>query len=142
MGIRRCLGEMSHAVIFVLLFLNGCASSGSLQHAKLNHEFTLRLHEAVLVGAEPVTIRFSALIQDSRCPKEVQCIRAGNATIALELLEAKENRTEIELSTDSGADQTTFGHYKIQLVDVQPYPTAGQQTDSVRYNVTLVVSTK
>lgn len=130
---------MRRACIAMILLLAGCASSGSLQRVEVNQEFKLGFHETASLRSTHVTIQFSSLIQDSRCPKEVQCITAGKASIELEW-NAKGDRTKIELSTDSGANEATYGKFKIKLIEITPYPTAGQKTDPPQYTAILMIS--
>lgn len=71
-------------------------------------------------------------INDSRCPMDVQCIRAGEAIVILSLLD-RGNTTQISLCTGSDCARrdlsaqniVTVGSdkYEIYLQDVLPNPT-------------------
>lgn len=61
-------------------------------------------------------------INDSRCPKDVQCVWAGKATVQLQL------GGNFNVSLEVGKQIDTTYHdkkYSFLLVDVMPYPVAG-----------------
>lgn len=83
-------------------------------------------------------------IQDSRCPKNVNCIRAGEAIAVFNIVVANSNERNIQLCT--GADCTARGlaenytlhtdnhTYLFKLDSIAPYPDNGvQQADKKVY---------
>lgn len=68
------------------------------------------------------TLRFIALVSDSRCPAGVQCIHAGEAMLRLEL-DATGRTHAFELATAPPRDAATVGVYRIGLLDVSRPPT-------------------
>lgn len=68
------------------------------------------------------TLRYVALVSDSRCPSGVQCIHAGEAVLRFEL-EATGRTQSFVLSTAAPRDAMTAGAYRIGLLDVsRPLP--------------------
>lgn len=68
------------------------------------------------------TLRYVALVSDSRCPSGVQCIHAGEAVLRFEL-EATGPTQSFLLSTAAPRDAITSGAYRIGLLDVsRPLP--------------------
>jgi hypothetical protein len=125
----------------VILFLvNTCENSKSVHPVELNQEFQLKFQEAAKLKAEDIAIRFTSLIQESRCPQEVHCITAGKAEIALQLGKGKEKTEQIQLSTEPPSNEVSYDKYRIKLLDVLPYPKAGEQNDAARYSVQLIIS--
>lgn len=89
-------------ILFAALSLSGCVTyrttSDGITRARLN--------ETVLVGTRHVTPL--ALLEDSRCPLEVQCIRAGDVRIS-----ARIEAQTVELTLARPA-------VGIELVEVMP----------------------
>ena len=60
-------------------------------------------------------------VNDSRCGSDVVCVRAGDAAIALALSGVGVSRTDtIWVGREPKA--TTYGSYRIEALDVQPFP--------------------
>ncbi len=106
--------------------------------AALDQNFRLRRGETAAVGADGLTVRFVAVVEDSRCPMGVQCVRAGEAKVQLDLRLADE-RNAVVLATEGGQPrQASFAGYDVRLVELDPSP----RTDAPlpNYVATLRVS--
>jgi len=112
----------------------------------LGKNFVLNVGQEVLTADGKLKIKFVSVLEDSRCPKGVNCIWAGNARVMLQVgkptgaplkLELNTNPREATDGAGSGYDQ-----YLIKLVEVAPYPVAEQTIKPGNYAVTLVVSKK
>jgi len=84
-----------------------------------------------------LTITFAELVQESRCPKTVTCIWAGEADIRLRVKKGSKSET-IVLSTHKPTTATAFGH-TIELVDLTPYPEEPGKHDARAYRAKLAV---
>lgn len=73
-------------------------------------------------------------VKDSRCPKGVQCIWAGTASVKLQLGEKFNIDLELGKQFDTTYNQQV---YSFLLVDVFPYPTAG--TTNPQSNTTALL---
>ncbi|MHB1118081.1 MAG: hypothetical protein ACYCZ7_00930 [Minisyncoccota bacterium] len=94
----------------------------------------VRIGETKLINRVKVTLH--DIEQDSRCPTDVQCIRAGNVTARVTLVSDTDSET---LDMLSDADSHAFDSFTISIVDVAPLPTARQPIESSLYNVTFQV---
>ena len=66
-------------------------------------------------------------VNDSRCPSDVVCVSAGEAMIILALSGAGADRIDT-LYLLKQPKSTTYGGYRFDALDVQPYPkSTGQQ---------------
>lgn len=91
---------------------------------------------------EKLKIKFVSLVSDSRCPKDVTCIWAGDAEILLKV-RAKGKAKFIHLHTSGRFDQATqFDGYVITLNSLEPYPTSKGKCKSEEYVATLSVQKK
>jgi hypothetical protein len=102
--------------------------------------FELEPAETVRVAAERVTVRFDGVTADSRCPIDVVCIWAGDATavVRLEKPERKPGTFELHTMPRFGSDATYEG-LVVHLEAVNPRPRLGAQIAPEDYRVTLVV---
>ena len=106
----------------------------------LGEPFDLKVGQAATVGGEGLAIGFERVVSDSRCPRGVQCIRAGEATIRIWIEKAPDARTTFEMSNPSRSGDPSYGAYSIKLVRVTPYPEADRPQRLEDYSATLVVS--
>jgi hypothetical protein len=106
------------------------------QQAALGQDF--QLARGATAAVDRLTVRFTAVIEDSRCPLGVQCIRAGEAKVHLELHTGNQ-ADDVVLSTDGRQQRyASLGAYDVRLVALNP----PRRTDVAhpRYVATLRVS--
>jgi hypothetical protein len=68
-----------------------------------------------------ISVSFDAVTEDSRCPRNVQCVRAGNASVHL-TLESGDDAEVVVLSSALEPRRVDFAGYRIDLRDLAPYP--------------------
>ena len=129
--------------------LVGCGAQAKVRARKtvrLNQNFALRIGQEVLVADQKLSVKFVSVPEDSRCPKGVTCIWAGNVRVQLQVTKAKSKPVKIELSLNPrdfpDGEAADCGDYKIKLVRVDPYPVADQQLKPGDYTATLSISRK
>jgi hypothetical protein len=91
--------------------------------ARLEEEFRLRPGQTADIENEPLAVTFTGVPQDSRCPAGVQCVRAGEATVRLQL-RLPQRDTSVVLATPIEPHGATFGGYQVWLARLDPLPTA------------------
>jgi len=132
---------MRLSIISIFLILSGvCAHSDDVRSVTLNQEFNIKVGQRVEVKTEKLQIRFTTVLEDSRCPKGAQCIQAGNGKIELELVREKNDPASVSLNTDSGSSEADYQGYTIRLIALNPYPVVNQSIRQEEYEATLVVS--
>jgi hypothetical protein len=101
--------------------------------------FTLGVGEtAVLEGGLVMT--FAAVVGDSRCPADVQCVWEGNAEIAIDTAQTGEPPARLILNTNPGfATEAVYLSYVFELIALDPYPRTEAETDGPD-RVTLVAN--
>jgi hypothetical protein len=82
----------------------------------LHQDFTLKINQraSISTGSAKLNIKFSALVQDSRCPPGAYCTWAGKAIIALEINDSTVTLGDTSMVYD-------YGTHQIQLKSVD-YP--------------------
>ena len=89
--------------------------------AAADEEFHLAIGETAAVTGTDVRITFRAVVNDSRCPSDVQCVSAGNAAVGLQVRQGPADTTFI-LNTTIGQRTATQPGFIIELVALTPYP--------------------
>jgi hypothetical protein len=126
------------AAILTCLALAGCgvAPARELQAADPGAEVTLAPGAAVSVRNTDLEVRFVAVTEDSRCPRDVACIWAGEVKAQLEIRESANGVSQVEVLE---GDSTAAGKYRVTLVRVEPRPTNTARIAPQDYRATLKV---
>ncbi|HVG46346.1 MAG TPA: hypothetical protein VM890_16500 [Longimicrobium sp.] len=89
--------------------------------AALDQDFRLARGEAAAVGPDRLTVRFAAVVEDSRCPMGVMCIRAGEAKVQLALRAPGAGEDDVIVATEGGQPRyASFAGYDVRLVALDP----------------------
>lgn len=95
-----------------------------------------------IYGKDNLSLCFDSLIEDSRCPTGVECVWAGTA-IAKFLFKVNNDQREMTLSTlklTGYPSDTTLMGYKVEFVDLLPYPNINNNTNISDYKAELKVT--
>jgi hypothetical protein len=123
------------AAILMCLSLGGCAAAVSqTQAVDPGAEVTLAPGQWVSVKTTPMKVGFVAVTEDSRCPRDVTCIWAGEVKVQLEIREASQGASQMEI-LEGGS--TVAGAYRVTLVRVEPLPTSTARIAPQEYRATL-----
>jgi hypothetical protein len=69
-----------------------------------------------------ISIGIDSILEDSRCPSGVMCVWEGNAKVRFNFIQ-NNNLTKFSLNTaNSFRKDTLVAGYKIQMINVKPYP--------------------
>ena len=133
------------SAIFSVLFIFTTAWSQPLSGGKevgLDQEFEIRIGERVSIRKEGLTVSFTRVVEDSRCPEGVQCVWAGNGKILLQVSKARRRAATMRLNTGMEPRQDDYRGYDVKLVSLNPYPKEGVVIKRKEYVATLIVSRK
>lgn len=111
-----------------------------VKRASLGQEFTLKVGQQISIKEAGLKISFASVAEDSRCPKDVKCIWAGNGKIVIKISKGGNKATELQLNTGLEPKQLRFDEYDIKLVQLNPYPQSKSRIKPDSYAVTLMVS--
>ena len=121
----------------ICLFVIAACSNSPV--APVDDPFTLKVGERISISGADLSLRFVRVVEDSRCPASVQCIRAGNGRIELEARTGGEVQF-VHLNTFEGAKEVVVGGYRIRLNTLAPAPVASQPIPPNDYRASLVVT--
>lgn len=99
----------------------------------LHQDFSLKINQRarIPIGTSTLNIKFSDLVQDSRCPPETYCCWAGKAIIALEINDSTVTLGDTSMVYD-------YGGHQIQLKSVD-YPSKRTFSKERHCTITLRV---
>ena len=87
--------------------------------------FSLRHEQSAYYSDAKLQITFDSIVQDSRCPQDVDCIWAGEVQIELLVEMGPEALHPVTLTLGFPADERAVYEiqgYRITLLEVNPYP--------------------
>ena len=108
----------------------------------LGQEFTLSIGQSALIQGENLNIKFLEVTSDSRCPRDVTCIWAGEASCLIEVTKGSLEPYKLVLTQPGLTDQSAmqdFDGYEI-MFRVDPYPAANNQITKDEYRLVLIVA--
>ncbi|HEV7606107.1 MAG TPA: hypothetical protein VGO61_02140 [Steroidobacteraceae bacterium] len=120
---------MRTAVSLLVLTLAACgggdqpAPQNFMDDPPLWNEYVVGYKETINL-AESVSIEFTALEEDSRCPVDAQCVSEGNARVLLTYFTPRGTGT-VRVNTNVNLpDSALFDYYGVELRKLEPHPTA------------------
>lgn len=131
------------ALLLALPLAAGCINTfrtGPVPGTDENQQVEIPIGQTRTFDEERLAVGFGAVMEDSRCPTGAQCVRAGNARVGLVLQERGEATRSVELNTAENPRRVSHEGYVVELVDLQPLPAAGTETDPERYVVRLRIT--
>ncbi|MGV3709304.1 MAG: hypothetical protein ACO1Q7_10720 [Gemmatimonas sp.] len=138
------------SIVVSMTACNGTSASEQAEQADLDavsvRPSTISMGVGVLVDVPDsrVGIRLDSVSADSRCPSDVQCVHAGNATAHLYVVLSEPHVAvigpeRVALTTASAKDTVrVFGRH-LRLVRVQPTPQSTRRIEPSEYRVELRV---
>jgi hypothetical protein len=122
------------AIASLLLLLTVAACGGSdgppphdyIDMPQFENEYVIGYGETLNL-ADNVSLNFTMVEEDSRCPTGAQCISQGNARILVTTFTPRGNGS-VELNTNPEfATSSLFDYYGVALRKLEPYPSVGAQ---------------
>lgn len=131
--------------LFGVILLASCApmagaSAPQAPAVPLGESFTLAPGDTAHVGPERTGVSFDAVIADSRCPTDVQCIRAGEAVVRVVVAGQGQPAETVELQTTPNRDQVAVSGYTLTLTRVLPEPNTKVRSKASDYRATFTLA--
>lgn len=129
---------MKKAVILMLvLFTVSVFAQTKSKNAKVGAEFTLAAGQKAFLKTDKLNVEFVSVLEDSRCPENVDCVWAGNAKVQIKVFKGKMAAQTFELNTGLEPQIIEAAGYKIRLVKLNPTP--NPNASRAEYAATLIV---
>ena len=124
-----------------LLTATACTAVPSVgPSAPLNQQFTLPRGGIVSIDGTSMRLQFVEVSGDSRCPADVVCIQAGDATVHLRALDDGAAADYMVHTGDSARAAATHRQLRIELLQLAPYPFSTRTIAQDDYRATLKVT--
>jgi hypothetical protein len=132
----------------LVVALMGC------QHAKearaddvefhLNEAFALAGGQDAVITGEKLRLHFDEVLEDSRCPTQVECVWTGQARIAIVVQLGESAPKTLAFNTNPAPGQNLqaaqVGEYMIKLLSLEPNPQTPEDAVALeQYRATLEV---
>jgi hypothetical protein len=88
----------------------------------LGQEFKLPVTKTAIEPNAKIAFTFDSVASDSRCPSDVVCVWAGEATVVVSITIADVSYGQYKLSTLPGSGTVIVGRYSFTFMDLYPYP--------------------
>lgn len=115
--------------------------------AKPGEEIQVRLKEGsdILLAPDNIVVKFTSMMNDSRCPKEAVCFWGGLAEIRVDVAKPEQQPTLLILwipgliSTPYRRNRMEVSGYYITLLQLDPYPLLDDRGQPVVYEALLAI---
>jgi hypothetical protein len=125
-------------LIGLLLFFSFIALQSTEAHAA--QQITLQVGRQTSLFNRDLTIRFVSVLNDSRCPKDVQCISAGNAKIRIKVRKDYGRWQIFDVNLNGNNSVINFRNYRIDFVDLAPDLRSNVRINRFKYRATLQIT--
>lgn len=122
-----------------LSLLSACwDAAGPRREVALGQPFELAVGESAELDAGALRLSFVGVTNDSRCPIDVVCIVAGEASVRLRVRLRARPEELLELTTP-GSPRARADAYEIEVQSLLPAPRAAMPTPPEAYVAGLIV---
>jgi len=101
-------------------------------------QVSVRVKTQKSVMRDRLRIKFVA-VEDSRCPRDVNCVWAGNAKVTIKVTSRNGRSETFDLNTNLDQKSVKFGGYEITLGGVTPYPASNIRVNPNGYTASFTV---
>ena len=131
--------KLLFAMVSLVAMLAFVSCGPAVTQAKTGQPFSLAIGQRAEIGGQNLSIKLLDVFGDSRCPKGVQCIWAGQVSCLFQVTPTGSAPYEVIIiqGGSSTATQTVQG---LEFsFNVTPYPEAGKQISLSEYKLILTV---
>jgi hypothetical protein len=123
----------------LIVVVASCATVDTAVVANPGAEFSLAVGNSATISGTDHRITFTRLMEDSRCPVDVQCVWAGDAKIELTVSRNGAPRDTRVISLTPPNNEAPVGDLKVRFVALAPTPRQSEPPASRRYVAQLLV---
>jgi hypothetical protein len=141
---NRCQGmKVSMRFVNILLAVSSFLLFSCKKNLQLGSSSFISWNDCSETRSDQIKICFDSLLEDSRCPKGAMCFWQGRAVAKFSFTVNKDQRT-ITLATFAPpgftpTDTILLG-YKIELVNMRPYPELNKNHNASEYRAELKIT--
>lgn len=114
------------------------AASATVGFSQTN--LTLERGAPKFISAGKFTVKFIEVVEDSRCPPDVNCVWAGNAKVRISIAKGKASPRIFELNSNSEPSEIKFGGATFKFVDLSRDPGEESNDQIVKPRLTIQIN--
>lgn len=127
-------------IAMMTLMIGTGRNSSAVIEVPLDQEFQLSAGQEAVVKGTKLKIKFASVLEDSRCPEDVDCVWQGNAKVKLELREAKNRFISVIVNTGIAPNEVGYNKYRVKLVKLSPNTRSDKKIAQDQYQAILIIS--
>jgi hypothetical protein len=101
----------------------------------------LKAGEENILDGGRIQVRFESVLSDSRCPRGVRCIRAGEAKVQVWVKEGSDPGRSHVVAGPAAVFVPVSGSYSVRMKSLDPYPEPGRAKTPEHILTLLVLRT-
>jgi hypothetical protein len=106
----------------------------------LNERFVLAPGEVAAIPDARASVQFVGVSGDSRCPADAFCIQGGDAVVLVRVFDTGDVASYDLHTGDARRGSIVHRGFKLELVELQPYPFSSRTIDPGDYRATFIAS--
>lgn len=117
--------------------------SGGVLPVQVDQPFSISIDQTAQLEESELNIIFKEVLEDSRCPSNVECAEAGQARILIAVYQTGQPAAALEMNSNPPLKQdvVTYGEFQIRLLTLDPYPEdIDQKIPMETYQATFIVT--
>ena len=111
----------------------------TLTAAQTPEMLTVKMGQQKVDKMSGLRIKFVSVVEDSRCPVDVDCIWAGNAKIKVQVVGQRMTKV-FEFNTTIGPKGDMMDGWAIYLEELTPLPKSSKKTNSKLYTAKFKIT--
>ena len=124
-------------VVLCLFVVTACYRDSPV--APINQEITLAPGQAARINGTGLSVTFTGVSGDSRCPADALCVLGGSATVRVEAADAAGGRREVTFETGD-LKPVAYDSLTLELLQLAPYPFSAAPIKPGDYRATMRVT--
>ena len=145
---RTTVNALRLLVLMSVLALTGCQAIQQARADPVEYDvgefFSLGGGREALIRGADLRLRFTDVLEDSRCPTLVECVWTGQARIAILVQQGGHAPATTEFNTNPAPGQNvqtvSVGRFSIDLQALDPYPETPEESIALEdYRATFLV---
>jgi hypothetical protein len=126
--------------LYAILLLIFCLGAFQSAQAAPAQQVTLQVGKQTSLFNRDLTVQFVSVLNDSRCPKDVQCISAGNAKIRIKVRKNFGPWRTFDVNLYGNNSEISFRNYRIDFTDLKPDLRSNVRINRFQYRATLKIT--
>jgi hypothetical protein len=131
---------MKTKIILALILTFAFGGLISAQAQPVRQQQKIQVKKQKKFSSSKLNVKFVEMIEDSRCPKDVDCVWSGNARIKIEVKRDGSAAQIIELNTNINDKSARYDGLLIELISLTPEPANNIRINKNGYVATIAVS--